>query len=483
MDSSGQITTVAGGGSELGDGGPATSASLLALSVAVDGSGNLYVADADNARIRRVSGGRITTLAGMGKGGDIGDDALATLASLARPHGVAVDGSGNLYIADAENSRIRRVDSSGRITTVAGTGARDYNGDDKPATLASLNYPHDVAVDGSGNLYIADYFNNRIRRVDSSGRITTVAGTGRYGYNGDDKRAALARLAVPSDVAFDGSGNLYIADTDNNRIRRVDSRGRITTVAGTGEAGYNGDDKPATSASLNHPLGVAVDSSGDLFIADAFNNRIRRVDSTSGRITTVAGTGSPEYNGDDKPATSASLAEPSDVAVDESGNLYIADTFSSRIRRVDSTSWRITTVAGTGVQGNDGDDKPATSANLDFPKCVTVDGSGYLYIGDTFNNAIRVVRLQGGVGVPTPSIERIVFKNAAGKLVIDGRDLGTSGATVVINDVDVSSRIRKQADRKIVLRGSAAELALQTGTNAITVTVSGVTSAVFVFSR
>jgi sugar lactone lactonase YvrE len=482
VDATGRITTVAGTGESGydGDNKPATSAQLnRPLGVAVDASGNLYIADTDNLRIRRVDAtGRITTVAGTGERGYDGDDKPATSARLNRPPGVAVDASGNLYIADYFNNRIRRVDTTGQITTVAGTGEAGYDGDDKPATSAQLNGPFGVAVDGSGTLYIADYVNSRIRRVDASGRITTVAGTGESGYDGDDKPATSAQLANPNGVAVDGSGTLYIADTYNNRIRRVDASGRITTVAGTVVGGYDGDDKPATSARLNTPSGVAVDAAGNLFIADSYNNRIRRVDA-SGQITTVAGTVVGGYDGDDKPATSARLNTPSGVAVDASGNLFIADSYNHRIRRVDA-SGRITTVAGTGESGYNGDDKPATSARLNISYGVAVDASGNLFIADIFNNAIRAVKLQEAGGTNGgPHVDAATFSSAKNKLKIAGSGFGASGASVTINGVDVSAAIRRDEDTRLVLKGSTAQLGLHAGANQIVVTVGGKASNIY----
>ena len=334
----GDITTVAGTGTVgfSGDGGPATSAELNdPYGVAVDGSGNLYIADTQNNRVRKVDGsGTITTVAGTGTAGFSGDGGPATSAAALRSPGVAVDGSGNLYIADYANSRVRKVDGSGTITTVAGTGTAGFSGDGGPATSAELDHPVGVAVDGSGNLYIADYDNNVVRKVNGSGTITTIAGTGTFGFSGDGGPATSAELSSTAGVALDGSGNLYIADEDNSRVRKVDGSGTITTVAGTGTAGFSGDGGPATSAELNFPGGVAVDGSGNLYIADAINHRVRKVDG-SGTITTVAGTGTFGFSGDGGPATSAELNDPDGVAVDGSGNLYIADFDNSRVRKVD----------------------------------------------------------------------------------------------------------------------------------------------------
>ena len=385
------IETVAGGASFGGDGAAATAAQLNnPYNVALDGSGNLYIADTSNHRIRKVdSSGNISTVAGTGMRGFGGDGAAATAAQLNFPRGVALDGAGNLYIADRLNNRIRKVDSSGNISTVAGNGTRSFGGDGAAATEAQLNLPNGVALDGSGNLYIADTSNHRIRKVDSSGNISTVAGSGTAGFGGDGGSATdtAARLNNPNGVALDGAGNLYIADTWNRRIRTVDSSGNISTVAGGGSSLANGI--MATTARLNFPNRVAVDGSGNLYIADTNNHRIRKADS-SGNISTVAGNGTSSFGGDGGAATAAQLKNPRGVALDGSGNLYIADTSNDRIRKVDS-SGNISTVAG----GSIGDGGAAGGAQLNNPRGVALDGSGNLYIADTDNDRIRKVDSSG----------------------------------------------------------------------------------------
>ena len=354
------ITTVAGGGTKSGasgDGGPATAAQLLGPSgVAFDAAGNLYIGDYAGNRVRKVSpSGTITTVAGTGANGtgsfSNGDGGLATKATLANPSGVAVDTAGNLYIADSNVSRVRKVSPSGIITTYAGSGNTGafgpiyFSGDGGPATTAQLTFPVAVAVDATGDLFIADNNNNRIRKVSISGLvINTIAGSGAVGtgggFTGDGGPATAAQLSSPSGVALDAAGNLYIADRGNNRIRRVSPSGVISTVAGSGTAafrgdggiaGFSGDGGPATTAQLSGPSGVALDASGNFYISDSGNNRIRRV-SASGIITTVAGSGIAGFGGDGGPATAAQLSSPSGVALDASGNLYIADNY--RIRRL-----------------------------------------------------------------------------------------------------------------------------------------------------
>ena len=399
IDSTGTITTVAGGGGlgSGGDGGPATQAQLTAPeAVAVDGAGHLYIADRSSNRVRKVdSTGTITTVAGTGEFGFSGDDSPATQAEINSPYGVAADGAGNLYIADSGNDRIRKVDSTGTITTVAGTGEFGFSGDGGPATQAWVNSPDSVVVDGAGSLYISHRNNNRVRKVDSTGTITTIAGTGERGFGGDGGPASQAQISSPTGVAVDGAGNLYIADSGNQRIRKVDSTGTITTVAGTGEHGFGGDGGPASQAQISSPTGVAVDGAGNLYIADAGNHRVRRVDST-GTITTVAGTGEHGFGGDGGPASQAQISSPTGVAVDGAGNLYIADAGNHRVRRVDSTG-TITTVAGTGEAGFGGDGAPATQAGIDRLTGVAVDGAGNLYIADWNSNRVRKVDSTGTI--------------------------------------------------------------------------------------
>ena len=400
VDANGIITTNAGsggvvfnGGGFSGDGGPAVQAQLSwPEGVAVDGGGNLFIADTLNRRIRRVdANGTITTLVGTGYIGYSGDGGPAVEAQLSWSQGVAVDGAGNLYIADRDNHRIRRVDVTGTITTLAGTRERGYSGDGGPAVEAQLFSPEGVAVDGAGNLFIADRDNHRIRRVGATGTITTIAGTGEPGYSGDGGPAVEAQLSLPKGVAVDGAGNLYIADTFYHRIRRVDANGTITTFAGVGERGLLvlGDGGPAVEAHLSWPEGVAVDGAGNLFIADTVNHRIRRVDA-NGIITTIAGTGRGGYSGDGGPAVKAQLYAPKDVTVDGAGNLYITDAVNHRIRRVDANGI-ITTIAGTGRSGFSGDGGPAVKAQLYDPRGVAVDGAGNLYIADAGNRRIRKV--------------------------------------------------------------------------------------------
>jgi sugar lactone lactonase YvrE len=397
VSATGVITTVAGGGTSLVDNASAIKAQLApSFGIAVDANGVLYIADTDNSRIRKVSGGLIATVAGSGTRGFSGDNGPATAARLALPSGIAFDSNGNLYIADTDNNRVREV-SNGVITTVA--GGRTSLGDNGPANSAQVSTPTAVAVDSAGNLYIADFGDSRIRKV-SNAVITTVAGNATPGFGGDSGPATSAQLANPYGLASNPAGNLYIGDSSNNLIRRV-SNGVITSVAGNGTPGFSGDNGPATSAQLASPAGVAVDSAGNLYIADTLNNLVREV--SNGVITTVAGNGTPGSGGDGGPATSAQLSAPSGIAVDLAGNLYIADSANNRIRQV--SGGVIVTVAGTGTPGFSGDGGPAVNAQLYAPSGIAVDSAGDLYIADTYNGVVRevtngVIATVAGNGTP-----------------------------------------------------------------------------------
>jgi sugar lactone lactonase YvrE len=334
------ITTIAGGDSTgLGDGGPATACELNnPYSTAIDAAGNLYIADAGNNRVRKVNtAGIITTIAGTGVEGYGGDDSAATTAKLAGPVGVAVDASGNLYISDDYNARIRKVNTSGIITTIAGISAYGYSGDNGPATAAKLYSPHGIAVDGSGNVYVCDALNNCIRKINTAGIITTIAGTGMPGYSGDGYAATAAKLDQPFGIALDDSGNIYFAEWGNNCVRKINTSGIINTIAGGNNTlGFSGDNGPATAADFHIPIGIAIDGNGNIYIGDSYNNRVRKINS-SGIISTYAGTGIEGYSGDGGPAILAELYGPVGVTVDVSGNLYITEYANDRIRYIRNT--------------------------------------------------------------------------------------------------------------------------------------------------
>ncbi len=332
----------------------------------------------------------ISTFAGGNGPGFSGDGGPATAAQLSQPTGIAFDASGNLYIADQNNQRIRQV-SNGTISSPAGSGTMGYAGDGKAATAADLNAPLGVLVDSSGNLYIADTGNDVIRKVTTDGNISTVAGNygAGAGYGGDGGNPTGAIFNQPSAIAMDSAGNLYICDTLNHRVRKANFSTNVTsTVAGNGNASFSGDGGKAIFAALSSPRGVAVDAAGNVYISDSDNNRIRKV-TPAGIITTIAGNGTPGFSGDGGAATDAQLNRPRGIALDAAGNLYIADYLNSRIRMV--SNGIIRTIAGTAGYGNGGDGGFGTSALLNFPAGVAVDSSGKVYIADTQNNAIRVL--------------------------------------------------------------------------------------------
>jgi sugar lactone lactonase YvrE len=340
----------------------------------------------------------ITTVAGNGyntgpgTGGFSGDGGPATAAALWSPQGLAFDAAGNLYISDSGNNRVRKVTTSGIISTIAGLGTKNLSGDGGQATAAEVYFPIGLAVDASNNIFIADKYNNRVRMINTIGIITTFAGSGGIypsagGYSGDNGQATDAGLYEPTQVAFDASGNLFIADFKNNRVRKVNTTGIITTVAGGGLNSYP-DGGQATNAIFTNPNGLAFDVAGNLFITDYNDVRIKKVN-TAGIITTAAGNGIPSYSGDGGQATNAEINYSAGLTVDAAGNLYIADQDNYRIRKV-NTSSIITTVAGGGPDGV-ASGVPATDIYLSQPTAVAIDAYGNLFIGDSNDNLVRMV--------------------------------------------------------------------------------------------
>jgi sugar lactone lactonase YvrE len=439
------VTTVAGG--YIGDGKSATSASLAEpTGVARDSQGNLYISDTYNCRIRIIdAAGTIGTFAGTGNCGFSGDGGPARSAEIWRCYGIALDRSGNLLITDG--ARIRQITPDGIISTVAGNGTYGYSGDGGPATQASLNYPQGVFGDAAGNIYIADTLNDVIRKINPQGIIYTVAGNHTAGFSGDGGPAIEASLGSPYSVVADGQGNFYIADTDNARVRIVNSGGTINTYAGNGTEGNTGSGGPATSAAIGLPNqlligegklyltsvdiwavdlntqvinimagngtegfngdghtalstsfsalgGMAFNGAGGLLVVDSYNDRLRQIASTK-IVSTIAG----GYVGDGGKATAASLNFTNyvaHIAFDAAGNLYIADIDDCRVRKV-SPAGIISTFAGTGICAYSGDGGPATSATLSVPQAVAADGNGNVYIADTGNNVIRKVDSSGTI--------------------------------------------------------------------------------------
>jgi len=380
----GSTIVIAGTGHQgfTGDGGPATSANLTyPVAVAIDSAGDIFIGD--STRIRKVGvDHRMSTIAGTGEAGFSGDGFPALVAKISNTDSLAVDGGGVVYFADSSNGRIRRVTADGIIRTLPG-----INGDGAPAATATLAGPTGLAFGQDGSLYVAERDGERVRRIDPSGRITTVAGNGVIGFGGDGGSAVAAELDHPTAIALDGSGNLFIADSKNNRVRRVDRGGRITTVAGSGTAGFGGDGGPATAAMLNEPVGLAIDRDGAVLVADSKNSCVRRIDA-DGVIKTIAGHKTDDdrggFAGDGGQATAALLGWPQGIAVDGSGSIYIADPLNGRVRRVDRRGV-ITTAAGGDITA------------LAFPIAVVADVQGYIYIADLLAQRVRRLDSHGGL--------------------------------------------------------------------------------------
>jgi len=368
----------------------------------------------------------ISTVAGTGSAGLGGEGVAATASALASPTDVAVTPGGGYLISDQGNSRVRRVLSDGTVTTIAGNGTQGFSGDGGPATGAQLSAPNGLLMMPDGGVLIADSNNNRVRRVSPTGTITTVAGTGPAGFGGDGGPAASAQLAFPVGLALTPDGGYLIADNDNNRIRRVSPGGTITTVAGTGQPGFGGAGAAATSAQLNDPSDVAAIPGGGYLIADEFNQRVRQV-SADGTITTVAGTGVAGFGGDGGPATLAQLNIPINVAVAPDGSYLITDRTNNRIRRI-SPAGTIATVAGTGVAGFNGDGGLATDAQINMPIGVAATAEGDYLIADAVNHRIRAVDAgsvavspasPSGPALPPPVLgKRVNVEPVSGRVLI-----------------------------------------------------------------
>jgi sugar lactone lactonase YvrE len=367
IDTKGIMTHFAGTGESgfSGDNGPAINAKFKTpASLAFDTKGNLYVADRENHRVRKIdTKGHISTFAGTGEAGFSGDGGPAEKAQLNLPSGVVADKKGNIYISDRSNDRIRVVNKKGIIRTYAGSGVAGFQGDAGPALKAQLDKPFGITLDKAGNLYIADRNNNRVRKVSPDGIITTVAGDGGFFFMGDNGPAYRASVAAPTGVAVDKKGNLYIADRNNNRIRVVDKFGMIRTVAGTGQQGYNGDSEVARETNLYLPFGLAIASNDDLLVIDRSHYRIRRISPKSGKVETVAGNGLKLFAGDGGPATGATLSFPHGMVVDKDDNLIFSDKGHFRIRKI-TPEGVINTIGGNGKRGNVGDNIPALEANF-----------------------------------------------------------------------------------------------------------------------
>jgi len=366
----GTITTISGTGATAaisqGDGTATTLSMISPFGVTADGSGNIYVAEYGTNRIRKIdTSGNITTAIGDGNQGFAGDGGPANKVEMSGPTGVGVDGSGNVYFVDSRNNRIRKL-AGGNVTTVAGNGLLSYSGDGGPATKAQLNAPQGVAVDAAGNIYVADTANNVVRKIGTNGNITNFAGNASAGSGGDGSAATAAQLNGPQGLAVDSAANVFIADTLNNKIRKVAASGTISTFGSSG--------------SFNEPVGVAVDAAGNVYVAEFGGNRVRKISADGGTVTTIAGNGNQGYSGDNGAASSALLNGPQGVAVDGAGNIYIADSRNNAVREV--TGSTIRTIAGNGLGGFDADNVPATSTPVGNPVAVAVDSAGNLYVAD-----------------------------------------------------------------------------------------------------
>lgn len=477
------VTTIAGG--YLGDGKLATSASfVLPVGVARDAKGNVYVSDGYSCRIRRInSAGVISTYAGTGICGYSGDGGPATSAMISYSYGAAFDRHGNLLVADTGNNRVRLITPAGIIMTIAGNGTYAYSGDGGNAVEASLAGPSALSADPTGNIYIADSGNYVIRLVDDSGIIHTVAGNHTYGFSGDGGPATSAQMTFAGGVLADSSGNFYIADTGNKRVRKVDSTGTITTYAGNGSFGNTGSGGPATSAAIAQPEGLVLsegklhistatniwdvnlatqiitivagysngttgfngdghtavstgfngiwgmssDGEGGLIVADSGNNRVRAISGASQLVTTIGG----GYVGDGGRAVAASLndglSDASHLAFDPAGNLYIADIDNHRVRKV-SSSGTIATIAGNGIAGYSGDGGPATAATLSFPGAVATDNDGNIFIADSGNGVIRKIDSSGMI---TTFSNVVVYYGAALTVDVSGNLYAADGLWAV----------------------------------------------------
>ncbi len=373
----------------------------------------------------------ISNFAGTGASGFAGDGSAATSAQLNLPFAVAVSGS-NVYISDEVNNRIRLV-SNGTISTYAGDGTAGNSGDGAAATKSEMTNPTGVATDSSGNLYFSDTLSAEVRKISGS-NVNAFAGTPlTHGFGGDAAAATAAFLAFPSGLAIDSSNNVYIADTFNDRIRKVTTDGNIATFAGNGDTGYAGDGGLATSATLNGPEGIAIDTQGNIYIADGTNNRVRKV-TTDGKITTIAGSNTAGgFSGDGGPAVNALLNHPRGVAVDGAGNVYIADCFNNRIRMI-TKDGLIYTIAGTGAPGYSGDGGPAILAQLRFPASVTVSGSN-IYVVDSVNHAVRLL-------TPAPSAPVISTKGVIGASAYGGSSVIAPGSWIEIYGSGLSTTTR-----------------------------------------
>jgi sugar lactone lactonase YvrE len=387
------VTTVAGGGADVWDGKPAKSARLyVPWSLTFDSEGNLYVADLGQHRIRKVSpGGRIITIAGTGRRGITEDGGQAQEAHISSPSGIALDKAGNLFFSEWDASKVRKISTDGVLSTVAGTGTAGSRGDGGPAVMAELNGPGGLVFDGAGNLYISDGDAHRVRRITPDGTISTFAGNGQDQTKGDGGPASQASVSSPTELAVDNFGNLYIAETGGGRVRKVNTSGIISTVAGGGKSSPS-EGAQATSVVLTAPIGLALNAVGDLFISDAERPRISKVTAT-GLISTVAGGSGWGYSPDGSPAAQAKIAWPSGLAFDPAGLLHFADSDANLVRRVNAVG-NLETVAGNREFGSG---QPATDAEIGEPGVPVSDAVGKVYIPSPEQNEVWKIEPSGTI--------------------------------------------------------------------------------------
>lgn len=465
------VVTVAGGGTD--DGRPATAASLsYPFDVALDSSGNLFIADYVNRVVRRVDAktSRISVVAGNGSRLSSPDGTSATASGITAPAATAIDADGSIYVSDQAGHKVRRVDPvSGLLGTVAGTGDSGSSGDGGPATRAALNEPTGLVLDGARRiLYLADRGNHRVRAVDlQTGLVRTVAGTGGEGFSGDGGPATSARLSRPHGVSLDGEGNLLIADFGNGVVRRVSRvSGVISTLAGNGQPGFSGDGGPATLASMSGVYACVLDAAGNLYAADFRNNRIRRVEASTGKITTFAGDGRAEFAGDGGPATGASLNHPAGLAIGKNGDLFVADSWNHRVRRMNLTTSAISTYAGPPAAGTatNGDGGPALNAFLHAPMGVALESSGTLVFSEHEEHRLRRLKSDG-------TIETIAGRGFAGEKFSEDAGNGGPGTSGLLNG-PAGVAVSASGDILFVERGWHTVRRLSAGTGQLS-TVAG----------
>ena len=404
----------------------------------------------------QASAQKIVTVVGNGTSGYGGDNGPALSAMIA-PYSFTLDKYGNIYIADNENYRVRKVNTAGIITTIAGTGISGHTGDGGPATVATIGPAVGVLADSVGNIFFTEWTYNTVRRISTSGIITTIAGNGSVGFSGDGGPATAAQFAGASSILMDKKGNIYVTDLVNNHIRKISTTGIITSIAGTGvgiAGGYSGDGGPATAANLKYPIFSAWGPNGDLYFCQWPHAVVRKID-TFGIITTVAGNGISGYSGDNGPATNAQLRHPHGIAVDSVGNMFIAEFESHVIRRVDVLTGIITTIAGTGVAGYGGDGGPASAAKLYMPNYLALDRQGNLYVNDVGNFRIRRITYNpvsvGEIGWPDAPV---IFPNPVQGLLhitdltgitpytlrnVSGTTVAQGAVSPAANAIDISS--------------------------------------------